>query len=430
MNIMTQPSRADVEEALELTTARKGRKWIRRFVWSAAAALVVVGGIYAYERYAAARGAIVYDTSPAEVTNLTVTVSATGTIQPITQVDVSSELSGVIRTVSVDDNSIVKAGDTLATLDTERLEAQKARAAAQLAGAQAKLAEARATLEQRQTLSARQRDLRKRGLSTEQDQQSAIADLARAEAVVAASEADTASARADLAILEADLKRAVITSPIDGVVLKRAAEPGQTVAASLQAPVLFTLAQDLTRVQLEAAVDEADMGAVKTGQKAGFSVDAYRGRNFPAQIERLSYAPETVDGVVTYKAILSAPNADLALRPGMTATARIITEDHANVLTVPNEALRYAPPRVEESRGFSITQIFMPRFPRAERGKREESPDGMRDVHVLRNGLPEKVSVKTGASDGRRTVILSGDLKEGDQLITAQRTAAAAGAGP
>lgn len=430
MNIMTQPSRADVEEALELTTARKGRKWIRRFVWSAAAALVVVGGIYAYERYAAARGAIVYDTSPAEVTNLTVTVSATGTIQPITQVDVSSELSGVIRTVSVDDNSIVKAGDTLATLDTERLEAQKARAAAQLAGAQAKLAEARATLEQRQTLSARQRDLRKRGLSTEQDQQSAIADLARAEAAVAASEADTASAKADLAILEADLKRAVITSPIDGVVLKRAAEPGQTVAASLQAPVLFTLAQDLTRVQLEAAVDEADMGAVKTGQKAGFSVDAYRGRNFPAQIERLSYAPETVDGVVTYKAILSAPNADLALRPGMTATARIITEDHANVLTVPNEALRYAPPRVEESRGFSITQIFMPRFPRAERGKREESPDGMRDVHVLRNGLPEKVSVKTGASDGRRTVILSGDLKEGDQLITAQRTAAAAGAGP
>ncbi|MBL8791413.1 MAG: efflux RND transporter periplasmic adaptor subunit [Rhizobiales bacterium] len=427
---MTQPSRADVEEALELTTARKGRKWIRRFVWSAAAALVVVGGIYAYERYAAARGAIVYDTSPAEVTNLTVTVSATGTIQPITQVDVSSELSGVIRTVSVDDNSIVKAGDTLATLDTERLEAQKARAAAQLAGAQAKLAEARATLEQRQTLSARQRDLRKRGLSTEQDQQSAIADLARAEAAVAASEADTASAKADLAILEADLKRAVITSPIDGVVLKRAAEPGQTVAASLQAPVLFTLAQDLTRVQLEAAVDEADMGAVKTGQKAGFSVDAYRGRNFPAQIERLSYAPETVDGVVTYKAILSAPNADLALRPGMTATARIITEDHANVLTVPNEALRYAPPRVEESRGFSITQIFMPRFPRAERGKREESPDGMRDVHVLRNGLPEKVSVKTGASDGRRTVILSGDLKEGDQLITAQRTAAAAGAGP
>jgi HlyD family secretion protein len=426
---MTQPSRADVQEALELTTARKGRKWLNRLVWIAALAVLVAGGIYGYERYSAAQEAIVYDTKPAETGNLTVTVSATGTIQPITQVDVSSELSGVIRSVKVDDNSIVKAGDTLATLDTERLEAQKARAEAQIAGAEARLAEAKATLDQRKTSSARQQDLRKRGLSTAQDSQSATADLARAEAAVAAAAADAASSKADLAILEADLRRAVIVSPIDGVVLKRSAEPGQTVAASLQAPVLFTLAQDLTRVQLEAAVDEADMGAVKSGQKAGFSVDAYRGRNFPAQIERLSYAPETVDGVVTYKAILSAPNEDLALRPGMTATAKIITEDYANVLTVPNEALRYAPPRAEESRGFSITQIFMPRFPRAERGKREASPDGMRDLYVLRNGAAEKLSVKTGASDGRRTVILSGEIKDGDQLITAQRTAAAAGTG-
>ncbi|MFT3672820.1 efflux RND transporter periplasmic adaptor subunit [Aestuariivirga sp.] len=427
MNIMTQPSRADVETALDLTAARKGRKWARRLVWIAVLAVIAAGGLYAYERYSAAREAIVYDTKTAEVTNLTVTVSATGTIQPITQVDVSSELSGVIRTVNVDDNSIVKKGDTLATLDTERLDAQKAKSEAQLAGAEAKLQDARATLDQRQTAADRQKDLRKRGLSTEQDLQSASADLARATASVAAAEADLASAKADLAILEADLKRAVIAAPIDGVVLKRAAEPGQTVASSLQAPVLFTLAQDLTRVQLEAAVDEADMGAVKTGQKAGFSVDAYRGRNFPAQIERLSYAPETVDGVVTYKAILSAPNEDLALRPGMTATAKIITEDYANVLTVPNEALRYAPPRVETSRGFSITQIFMPRFPRSERGTRDASPDGMRDVYVLRHGVAEKISIKTGSSDGRRTVVLSGELKAGDKLITAQRTAAASG---
>ncbi len=182
-------------------------------------------------------------------------------------------------------------------------------------------------------------------------------------------------------------------------------------------------------MQLEAAVDEADMGAVKTGQKAGFSVDAYRGRNFPAQIERLSYAPETVDGVVTYKAVLSAPNEDLALRPGMTATAKIITEDYSNVLTVPNEALRYEPPKAEVSRGFSITSLFMPRFPRADRGKRDAAPDGMRDVYVLRNGVAEKVTIKTGSSDGRRTVVLSGDLKEGDKLVTGQRTAGSSGSG-
>jgi HlyD family secretion protein len=345
MNQMSPPSRAEIEEALDLTTARKGRKWLRRVLWLTVLVAVAAGGYYGYSRMTAANAAIVYDTVPAKILDLTVTVSATGTIQPITQVDVGSELSGVVRKVTVDDNSIVKAGDVLATLDTQRLEAQKAKAEAQIVAAEARLAEARATLAERQTLADRQSGLRKRGLSTQQDFDNAVSAVTRGKAAIGASEADVASAEADLAIIEADLRRATIISPIDGVVLKRDVEPGQTVAASLQAPVLFTIAQDLTRVQLEAAVDEADMGAVITGQKATFTVDAYRGRSFPAAIERLSYAPETVDGVVTYKAVLSAPNEDLALRPGMTATARIIVEEYAKALTVTNEALRYQPPR-------------------------------------------------------------------------------------
>jgi HlyD family secretion protein len=425
MNVMNQPTRADIEEALDLTTARKGRKWLRRLVWLLLLALLVGGGFYGYQRMSASNAAVVYDTVPAKLADLTVTVSATGTIQPITQVDVSSELSGVVRSVNVDDNSLVKASEVLAVLDTQRLEAQKAKAEAQIAAAEARLAEAQATLAERKTLAERQAGLRKRGLSTQQDFDTAQSAVTRGEAGIAAAEADVAAAKADLAIFVADLKRALILSPIDGVVLKRAVEPGQTVASSLQAPVLFTIAQDLTRVQLEAAVDEADMGAVKNGQKATFTVDAYRGRNFPAAIERLSYAPETVDGVVTYKAILSAPNQDLALRPGMTATAKIIVEEHAKALTVSNEALRYQPPQVEAQRSFSITQLFMPRFPRMDRGKREVAPDGTRDLYVLRAGKSEKLSVKTGATDGRSTVIVEGGLKEGDEVITAQRSAAA-----
>ncbi len=422
MNQMIPPSRAEIEEALDLSTARQSRRWLKRGLWLAIVLGLFAAAYYGYQSYAAANSKITYETMPATTTDLTVTVSATGTIQPITQVDIGSEMSGVVRTVNVDDNSTVKAGDVLAVLDTERLEAQKQRALAQIAAAEARLAETRATLAERQTLADRLASLRKRGLSTQQDHDNARSAVTRGAAAIDASEADVASTRADLAILETELKRSLITSPIDGVVLKRTAEPGQTVAASFQAPVLFTVAQDLSRVQLEAAVDEADMGAVKAGQRASFTVDAYRGRDFPATIERLSYAPETVDGVVTYKAVLSAPNEDLALRPGMTATARIIVEEFQQALTVPNEALRYQPPRVEPSRGFSITQIFMPRFPRSERGKRESNPDGSRDIHVLRAGVPEKLAVKAGASDGRRTVILAGDLKDGDEVITAQRS--------
>ncbi len=422
MNKMTPPSRAEIEEALDLSTSRKGRRWLRRVVWLVLFVGLLAGGWYGYQSYTAAGAKVTYDTLPATTADLTVTVSATGTIQPITQVDIGSEMSGVIRAVNVDDNAIVKAGEVLAVLDTERLEAQKLRAMAQIAASEARLAQARTTLEESKSQEERQTSLRKRGLSTEQSFDSAKFAALRGEAAISAAEADLAGIKADLAIIETDLKRSIITSPIDGVVLKRSAEPGQTVAASFQAPVLFTIAQDLTRVQLEAAVDEADMGAVKAQQNATFTVDAYRGRDFPAAIERLSYAPETVDGVVTYKAILSAPNEDLALRPGMTATARIIVEQYEKALTVPNEALRYQPPRAEESRGFSITQLFMPRFPRSERGKREANPDGTRDIHVLRDGVPVMLRVKTGASDGRRTLIRAGDLKDGDEVITAQRS--------
>lgn len=422
MNQMTPPSRAEIEQALDLTPGRQRRRWQRRVLWLVLLAGLLGGGYFAYQSYAAVKAIVSYDSLPATTADLIITVSATGTIQPITQVDISSEMSGVVREVRVDDNSAVKAGDVLAVLDTARLDAQKARAEAQIDSAEARLTEASATLEERKNLADRQQALRKKGLSTAQDADTALSAMARGDAAIRAAEADVTSAKADLAIIATELQRSIIASPIDGVILKRAVEPGQTVAASFQAPILFTIAQDLKRVQLEAAVDEADMGAVKGGQRATFTVDAYRGRDFLAVIERLSYAPETVDGVVTYKAILSAPNEDLVLRPGMTATAKIIVEEYAKALTVANEALRYAPPREQASEGFSITRLFLPRFPRTERAKREGNADGKRDIYVLRGGKPEKVSIKTGASDGKRTLVIEGDLKDGDAVVTAQRS--------
>ena len=204
--------------------------------------------------------------------------------------------------------------------------------------------------------------------------------------------------------------------------LKRAAEPGQTVASSLQAPVLFTLAEDLTRMQVEANIDEADMGAVKAGQDAQFTVDAYPGRAFPAKIQTLEFSPLTTDGVVTYKAILTVDNSELLLRPGMTATAQIMVQKVDDALSVPNAALRYAPPAPKAETGFDLSRVFFPR-PRGRGQPKREAQPNSRSVWVLKNGRPQEVAVTTGATDGKLTQIVKGDLKPDDQVITASRQA-------
>jgi HlyD family secretion protein len=404
--------------------ARK-RRWARRFFYGAAA--VAVLGLLSYWHYSsdATANGVAYDTSPVVQAPLTVTVTATGTVQPTTQVDVSSEISGVIRTVNVDANSIVKKGDVLAALDVKRLSAQLLRARATLAATEAKLADAKATLNQRELVFDRQTALTKKGFAATQALDDAVAQRASAAAAVSAAEADIEVAKADIALQEIDIAKSSIASPVDGIVLKRAAEPGQTVASSLQAPVLFTLAEDLTRMQVEANIDEADIGAVKAGQEARFTVDAYPGRPFPAKIETLEFSPLTADGVVTYKAILTVDNSDLLLRPGMTATAQIIVEKVSDTLAVPNAALRYSPPEPKARTGFDLSRIF---FPRPQRGraqaKRDASPDG-RSVWIVKNGRPHEVPVTTGATDGRLTQVVTGDLKTDDQVITGSRQAAA-----
>ncbi len=423
MNIQTLPNPEDIEAVLGLDRKSRRRKWLKRGAWLAVAALLMGFGWWFWQTQTQT-AAIAYETAPVTRGDLTITVTATGKIQPTTEVDVSSEMSGVVRIVNFGTNGLVRRGDVLAELDTERPKAQLDRARASLTATEARIADARATLAERALALTRAETLRQKGISAAQELDQARAAHDRAIAALAAAEADAAVARADLALRQTDIDKSRILSPIDGVVLKRSVEPGQTVASSLQAPILFKLAEDLRRMQLEADVDEADIGAVATGQKASFSVDAYPGRSFPAKISAIEYSPKTTENVVTYTAILSVDNSQLLLRPGMTATARIVVAEVGQALTVPNAALRYAPPEPRKQESFSLTRLFMPRMPRFEKASNNETVDGERKIWILEDGAPRAVTVTTGATDGLVTEILKGDLAEGAQVITAARQAA------
>jgi len=417
MNMQRLPDPSEIERILELHPAPRRRRLLRRIAAGAIILAVIAGGAFWYRQSAATGAATTYQTEAVERGPLVVTVTATGTIEPTTQVDVSSEMSGVVRSVNVENNSLIKKGDVLAQLDIDRLQAQLARAKATLAASEARLIDAQATVEERNRAYDRQVSLRKKGFAPEQDLEIARAARDRAVAAVTSAEADIAVAKADVNLQEIEIGKSRIVSPIDGIVLKRSVEPGQTVASSLQAPVLFTLAEDLKRMQLEAEVDEADIGAVASGQAASFTVDAYPGKSFAARIETLEFSPQEVDGVVTYKAILSVDNSELLLRPGMTATAQITVKEVDNALTVPNAALRYEPPKQAERRSRSLLSAFMPRPPRFENATKNEAVTNDRAVWILRDGAPQRISVNTGSSDGKRTEIVKGEIAAGDDVV-------------
>jgi HlyD family secretion protein len=262
---------------------------------------------------------------------------------------------------------------------------------------------------------------------SQQDLDAAQAALDRAVADEAASRASVKQAEATLELNQTDLAKADIRSPIDGVVLTRSVEPGQTVAASLQAPVLFTLAEDLSKMELHVDVDEADVGKVHEGQRATFTVDAYPERSFPARISQVRYGSQTVDGVVTYETVLSVDNSDLSLRPGMTATAEITVQTVKDALLVPDAALRWVPPRREtrSSGGAGLLGALLPRL-RHHQAPSEDSADSKRKhVWVLRGGTPERVAITVGASDGTRTVVTGGKLAAGDSLVVDSATSTA-----
>lgn len=361
-------------------------------------------------------------TEPAIRGNLLITVSATGNVQPTNQVDVGSELSGIVAGVLVDENDNVKKGQVLARLDTTKLDNQVTRARAALRSAEAGVQQATATVRETQAELARLRQVHELSggkVPSANDLESAEAVVARAQASEVSARAAVEEARAALGSAQTDLAKASIRSPINGVVLTRSIEPGQTVAASLQAPVLFTLAEDLAHMELKVDIDEADVGKVRAGQSATFSVDAWTDRDYPAQVTRVSWGAETVSGVVSYKATLAVDNQDLSLRPGMTATATINATERNGVLLVPNAALRFTPPEAGAGQETSFVAKLMPRPPMQQRPKRagNNHRGGQRQVHVLVDGQPQAVSVSVGESDGRMTEITGGDLAEGSAVI-------------
>lgn len=411
---------AELARSLGVEPGRPGtvhRK--RRFLWIGAAVVALAAALAAWGLKGDGE-AVAYKTQPVTQGDLKVTVTATGNLEPTNQVDVGSELSGIVKAVEVDFNDVVKPGQVLARLDTSRLDAQAIQAKAALQAAEARVEQARATVTQTTADLGRLdhvRELSGGQVPSQADMDAAQAAKARADADLASARAQVAQARGTLDGIETDLGKTVIRSPIRGIVLKRSVEPGQTVAASLQAPVLFTLAEDLAHMELHVDVDEADVGQVAQGQSATFSVDAYPERSFPAQVTQVRYGSETVGGVVTYETVLEVDNADLSLRPGMTATADISVETVTGALLVPNAALRFAPPaqpQAEQGKRSLLSRMF-PRPPRAVRTPNDGK--GQR-VWVLKDGEPAPVRVTTGATDGSRTRILTGDLTAGMKVIT------------
>lgn len=358
---------------------------------------------------------VTYTTRPVARGDLVVTVTATGSLNPVNQVEVSSELSGMVSSVIADYNDSVRKGDVLAELATDNLTLEVNAARARVASARAGVAEAEATLSESRRARDRAAVLVEKKVAAGQTLEAARAAFERATAAVASANSAVAVADADLAAAETRLGKARILSPIDGVVLSRSVEPGQTVAASLQAPQLFTIAEDLRRMELRVDVDEADVGRVAPGQSATFTVDAYPGRSFPARIRTIRFASETVQGVVTYKAILDVDNTDLSLRPGMTATAEVVVQETKDALLAPNAALRWAPE--PDTAGQAASGGLLSRMvPRPPRSQAPAEQDG-RTLFMLKDGVPVAVPVVVGGTDGRNTVV-SGAVAENDAVVT------------
>jgi HlyD family secretion protein len=421
----TKDDHSEIRVLLGLDKQRTARLLSHKLlIWGGAAALLLLLAIVVLSR-SGSDPAQRYFVEPADRVDLTVLITATGSVQPTKQIDVSSELSGTVRTVSVDFNSPVKVGQVLAELDTDKLVATLKSSRAKLASTKAKVGDAEATLIEKKLVYERKKTLATSRVSSIQELENSKAAYDRAVAAVESARADVGVAEADVELNETNLRKSRIVSPIDGVILKRNVDPGQTVASSFQAPVLFTIAEDLTQMEIQVDVDEADVGKVKEGQRGTFSVDAFPDQKFEARIRELRYGSEVVQGVVTYKAVLTTDNSELLLRPGMTATAEIVVKRVAGALTVPNAALRYSPPATRPEQETSLLRklgILRGRPPFRQASKRDESGPNRR-VWVLKNGAPSPIPVVVGASDGQRTEIVKGDLKEGQEVIVDSTTA-------
>lgn len=399
----------------------------RRRAWVLGALLLMLLLIWAWELSDQPKKTQ-YITEPLARGDITLSVSANGTLQPLRQVNVGSELSGTVQAVRVDVNDRVQRGQVLIELDPSKLNDQVQHARAALTSAQAQLTQVQATAREAQAQLARLEQVfaqSQGGIPSLTDMDAARATAARSQAAVLSARASVDQAQANLATNSTNLSKAAIVSPMDGVVLSRQVDPGNAVAASLQAVTLLTIAQDLRAMKLEINVDEADVGVLQQGQAATFTVSSYPGRRYPGTVQRVAFGSTKTDNVVTYTTTLNVDNSDLTLRPGMTATASIVAVERIGVLRVPNTALRFMPTQTDapEAKG-SITSMLLPRSrSRTPKTARLDRRGGARQVWVLDQGAPRAIGVEAGISDGRMTEVSGEGLSEGLLLITEQRAA-------
>jgi HlyD family secretion protein len=364
------------------------------------AAIIIAAGLFFYLRGNGKNN--VYKTEKISHGEIKSVVTATGTVNAVTTVSVGTQVSGTIKKLYVDYNSLVKKGQILAQIDPSTFQSQVDQAMANLLSAKANLEKAAVATVDAQRTYQRNKELFAQNFIAKSDMDTAETNFKSAGAQQKVNQAQVGQAQATLKIAEANLEYTRILSPVDGIVISRSIDIGQTVAASFQTPTLFSIAQDLTKMQIDTNVDEADIGKVKSGQDVSFTVDAYPDIVFKGKVSVVRNAPITVSNVVTYDVVIQVNNPQLKLKPGMTANVSITIETLPDVLRVPNAALRFKP---TETKGKS------------------ESTTGKQDIKgtkvwLLENGKPSPVKITTGLSDGNYTEVSSGNLKEGQEIIT------------
>ena len=398
----------DVAQVLAEESLRSGRR--RRFVWLGLAAAAAAAALLGWWWFSGApdRGAQSYATESAALADISVIVVATGTLEPTGEADVTSTISGTVASISARPNDLVSKGQVLARLDMGDLEARLAGAIAVVSSQQANLliadtnlADAEATLNRTQALSSGQ------SVSVRELELAASA-VKRAQAQRALADAQVRAAQAELQAARNDYDRACICSPIDGVVLEANINLGQTITSAGLAQPLFSLAEDLARLDLQVDIDEADIGSVREGDTATFAVEAWPDRAFSGTIREIHFAPIIVEGVVSYRAMLDVDNAEMLLRPGMTATADIVVDEARQVLSVPNAALRFSPGPTDST---SLLDGMMPTSSVVAPG------GGERTVWVLRDADLIETAVTVGLTDGQRSRVSGGNLKVGDLVV-------------
>jgi HlyD family secretion protein len=412
---------------------------MKRAIVAAVVVLVAGAGVYFF-LHGRKPAAVHYETAKVTRGNITARVTATGTLSALVTVQVGSQVSGRISQINVDFNSPVKKGQVIARLDPALFQAALASARANSTQAQGMVAKSRATLEKDKKLLERAKDLHAQGLMSQQDFDNAQAAISVDQGDLEAQRGQLEQNRALEHQAEINLAYCTIISPIDGTVISRNVDVGQTVAASLTAPVLFTIAEDLHKMQVDTNVTEGDVGKLRDGMRATFVVDAYANDRFNGVIQQIRNAATTVQNVVTYDAVIEVENTELKLRPGMTANATVVYDRRDSALRVPNAALRFRPPPALVGSASAAAPPALPSGPppapegaapagsgsagpagsasaRPRRGNRPPADTSTKTLWVMRGPKPVAVQVKTGLTDGSFTEIVSGEVNENDAVV-------------